>query len=115
MTQVTKDHSLVQQWIDENKMSVEEARESMRRNIVTRSIGIEEKVVPEITEHTLRKGDLLMLCSDGISDYVEESEIEEILVAHGHNLSICINVLFDVATKAGSTDNMTSVLLQVPL
>lgn len=115
LTQVTKDHSLVQQWVDEGKMDDEEARHSMRRNIVTRSIGIEERVVPEITEQPLRKGDLLMLCSDGISDYVEEAEIEDILVAHGHNLTICINVLFEVATKAGSTDNMTSVMLQVPL
>lgn len=115
LTQVTKDHSLVQQWVDEGELTEEEARTSMRRNIVTRSIGIEEAVEPDVTVQELRKGDLLMLCSDGISDYIEPEEIEEILVAHSHNMTICINVLFDTATKGGSTDNMSTVLLQVPL
>lgn len=113
LLQITKDHSLVQEKVERGEMTVEEARVAPMRNLVTRSIGPQPSVEPEITTTKIQPGDCLMLCSDGISDFVPHSEIQEVMDAHSHNLRFLASMLVESADKHGSTDNITTVVAKV--
>lgn len=113
LQQITKDHSLVQEKVDRGEMTKEEAQVAPMRNLVTRSIGPQPTVEPEITTAELQPGDCIMLCSDGISDFVPHAEIEEVMDAHSHNLRFLASMLVESADKHGSTDNITTVVAKV--
>ena len=113
LQQVTKDHSLVQEKVERGEMTAEEARVAPMRNLVTRSVGPQQTVKPEITKVELQSGDCLMLCSDGISDFVPHPEIQEVMDAHSHNLRFLASMLVETADKHGSTDNITTVVAKI--
>ena len=112
LKQVTVDHSVVQALVDTGKISAEEAFHAPNRNIITRSIGTEKTVLPDITERFLSAGDMLLLCSDGLSDLVMHDHIADILTANTDDLSIAIAQLMTAANDAGGTDNVTAILIQ---
>ena len=113
LKQITKDHSLVQEKVDCGEMTAEEARVAPMRNLVTRSIGPQPTVEPEITTAEIQASDCLMLCSDGISDFVPHTEIREVMDAHSHNLGFLVSMLVETADKHGSTDNITTVVAKI--
>ena len=112
MKQVTVDHSIVQTLVDTGKISPEEALQAPNRNIITRSIGTEKTVLPDISEHSLSDNDILLLCSDGLSDLVMHDHIADILAANTRDLSVATDLLISAANDAGGTDNITAVLIQ---
>ena len=75
ITQITKDHSLVQDMVDRGEITAEEARYHPRRNVITRALGVDENVPSDIFKVRLAKGDLLLLCSDGLTNMLEDREI----------------------------------------
>lgn len=110
LSQITKDHSVVQNEIDAGMLTQEEAENVPYKNVLTRSIGPEADVEPTTAQVAIGDTDLLLLCSDGLSGFVSHKELEEILKAHSHNLMSSVRILTETAAMRGSTDNITAVL-----
>jgi len=111
--QVTKDHSVVQELVSRGFMSPEEASSSMNKNLVTRALGIEATVEPDLVQDAYQAGDVYLLCSDGLSDVVDDTTIEQTLTEHLHSLDEAAQKLVDVANEAGGPDNISVVLVRV--
>lgn len=112
-TQVTKDHSLIQELIDRGLYTREEVLKNTPKNLVTRAIGIEPEVQVDITEETVYPGDIYMLCSDGLNDMVDDEEIHLTLSKYSANLAHGANELVRLANKNGGKDNISVVLIRV--
>lgn len=112
LKQITKDHSLVQQYVDAGLITPEQARWHPQRNIITQAIGIEPKVQVDTFEATLQRGDLVLVCSDGLVDMVEDSEIERVLLSEP-NLAAAVQKLIKIANEAGGDDNITVAIAKV--
>jgi serine/threonine protein phosphatase PrpC len=108
-TQITRDHSLLQEQIDAGLITPEQAATSMNKNLVTRALGVEDSVQLEVNEHKVEVGDLYLMCSDGLSDMVDDAGIAELLVS-GASLEELATQLIDKANANGGRDNI-SVLL----
>ena len=113
LSRITRDHSVVQELVDRGEISLEQARTAHNRNIVTRCIGPYSRVEPEVTIQELRAGDVIMMCSDGVSDFISDDEIGEIMDAHSHSLPILLGSLIETADRHGSTDNITAVVAKI--
>lgn len=114
ITQVTKDHSLVAEQVAQGSMTPEEARESPHRNILTHALGHRQKLdskMPNIFEITLLPEDRLLLCTDGFSDVVQDSDLLNALVTS--NESETADRLVRLAVERGASDNVTAVVLSV--
>lgn len=110
--QVTKDHSLVQMMVDRGDLTPEQAKSYPGKNLITRAIGTEAVVLSDLYRQELSKGDFLLLCTDGLSNMLDDQEIL-FEVAHGVNKRQCCKRLLDIAISRGSPDNVTSVLVSV--
>jgi protein phosphatase len=106
--QMTKDQSLVQRMVDAGKMTQEQAEKSEHRNIILQALGPEEAVVPELTRDRLIDGDIVVLCSDGLSNQVTSAEIVE-TVAEVPDIDAVCATLVQRALKTGAPDNVTVV------
>jgi serine/threonine protein phosphatase PrpC len=113
LAQITKDHSVVQELVSRGFMSQEEANTSMNKNLVTRALGIEATVAPDITEDTYEIDDVYLLCSDGLSDVVDDGLIQQTLTENLESLEQATQKLVDVANDAGGPDNISVVLVRV--
>ena len=110
---ITRDHSLLQEQIDGGMISVEDARLSKNKNLVTRAVGIDEDVEPEIHVHDVIVGDVYLLCSDGLNDMVEDEDIKATLVAMQRNLPLAASQLIQMANDNGGRDNVSVILVKV--
>jgi protein phosphatase len=108
--QITVDHSLLQELVDKGFYTPEQAIDSLNKNFVTRAIGIEEEVKPEMQEDVVEPGDTFLLCSDGLSDLVTDDEIHLTLNEYGDNLDEAASVLIAKANKNGGKDNISVIL-----
>lgn len=106
--QMTKDQSLVQRMVDAGKMTQEQAEKSEHRNIILQALGPEEAVVPELTRDRLVDGDIVVLCSDGLSNQVTAAEIVQ-TAAQTPNLDALCAALIQRALDTGAPDNVTVV------
>lgn len=110
--QLTADHSLVQELIELGELNKRQAQEFNQRNIITKAIGTEPQVEPSIDSCDIRPGDIVMMCSDGLSDLLSNKEIEKIL-----SLSADINkkteLFVQSANRRGGMDNITVILLEI--
>ncbi|MBI2336000.1 MAG: Stp1/IreP family PP2C-type Ser/Thr phosphatase [Deltaproteobacteria bacterium] len=109
--QITKDHSLVGEQVREGIIGEEEAKVHKLKNIITRSVGFQEEVEADIETVSLKNDDIIMLCSDGLSNQVKDAEIYEILSKL--DLPTGCKRLIDLANSRGGDDNITLVVLQV--
>ncbi len=107
-TQMTKDQSLVQRMVDAGKMTREQAEKSEHRNIILQALGPEEAVVPELTRDRFQDGDVVVLCSDGLSNQVSSAEIVRMTSDHTDLDELCA-ALVDRARETGAPDNVTVV------
>ena len=112
LSQITKDHSFVQQLVDEHRISPEEAEDHPQRSLVTRVMTGQPDDEPDLSMRELRAGDRYLLCSDGLSDFVRRDIIEEILV-ESSTPSAAADRLIEVALKASARDNVTVVVADV--
>lgn len=113
LSPVTRDHSLLQEQIDSGMLTPEQARHSQNRNLVTRALGVDPEVEPEIHEYPVLPGDLYLLCSDGLNDMIEDEEIGMTLEALGSNLSLCAMQLIQMANDNGGRDNVSVILVRI--
>ncbi len=110
--QITKDHSLVQLMVDRGELMPEAAKSYPGKNYITRAIGTEPVVMSDLFHRDVRKGDFLLLCSDGLSNVMDDQEIL-FEVVHGVNKQLCCRRLLNIAKNRGAPDNVTSVLILI--
>jgi len=111
--QVTRDHSLLQEQIDSGLISLEQAKHAQHKNLVTRALGIDPGVEPEIHEYPARPGDIYLLCSDGLCDMVEDEDISMAVQAFSANLNMAASHLVQMANDNGGRDNVSVILVRV--
>lgn len=112
ITQITVDHSLVQLMIRRGEMTAEQARDFPGKNYITRAIGTEPVVKCDIFHLDMKRGDELLLCSDGLTNLVHDQEIL-FEVVHGAQKEDCCQRLLEIAKNRGAPDNVTSILVQL--
>lgn len=110
---LTHDHSLLQEQIDHGFVSAEEARFSLHKNLVTRALGVDPVVEPEIGEFAALPGDIYLLCSDGLNDMVTDEDIALALEAFSANLELAATHLVQMANDNGGRDNVSLILVRV--
>lgn len=110
--QVTTDHSLVQMMIARGELAPEKAKFYPGKNLITRAIGTEPQVVCDVFHRKVEKGACFLLCTDGLSNLMDDQEIL-FEVAHCQEKSQCCQQLLDIVKKRGAPDNVTSILVTV--
>ena len=109
--QITKDHSLLQEQMDAGLITPEQAATSTNKNLVTRALGVEDAVLLEVNEHRVEPGDVYLMCSDGLSDMVDNDNIAQLL-ATDVPLDQKVVQLIDAANANGGRDNISVLLAQ---
>jgi PPM family protein phosphatase len=110
MEQVTADHSLVRELLDKGVISTEEAVNNPYSNVITKAVGVRPRLAAEVQELVTQPGDVFLLCSDGLTDMVDDAAIEEALVAAAGNWQRAAQRLVDLANNAGGRDNISVVI-----
>ena len=110
--QITVDHSLVQRMVDRGDLTPEMAKTYPGKNFITRAIGTESTVECDLFHLNVARGDYFLLCSDGLSNMMDDQEIL-FEVVHGVNKQHCCKRLLDIAQNRGAPDNVTSVLVLI--
>ena len=106
--QLTKDQSLMQRLVDAGELTEDEAEQSERRNIILQALGPDPRVKVDLTHQSIRRGDTLILCSDGLSSLVRREEFAQLAQEHGDLPALC-SALIDLANARGGPDNITVV------
>lgn len=110
--QITEDHSLVQMMLRRGELTRDQAKNFPGKNYITRAIGTEPTVDCDFFHLDMKKDECLLLCSDGLSNLLDEQEML-FEVAHGAKMDHCCQRLRDIAIKRGAPDNVTSILIQI--
>ena len=113
LSQLTRDHSLLQEQIDAGLITREQARTSQNKNWVPRALGVDPAVDPEIRDYEVRPGDIYLICSDGLNDMVDDDEIGMTLGMLAANLQLCAGQLVQMANDNGGRDNVSVILVKV--
>lgn len=111
-TRLTRDHTLVQERVDSGALSFAEARHAASRNILTRALGSEREVDIDLDTYETRPGDVYLLCSDGLTEMLEDSEIAAVLVGFGATLRSAADELVRRANENGGVDNVSVILVR---
>ena len=109
--QLTRDHSLVMEQVRRGLLTLEEAENSKMQNVIVRALGSDESVEPDLEDHEFALGDVLLLCSDGMSRYVKEGTMVE-MIGRNAALEQACEELIQAAKSAGSDDNITCLLMR---
>lgn len=109
MRKLTKDHSYVQQLVDEGKITKEESVNHPKKNMLIKALGCTEYIEPDVTVKGFIKGDIMLMCTDGLTNMIPENEILKILKENLDNPS---KVLVDKANELGGLDNITTVIIK---
>jgi protein phosphatase len=112
LRQLTEDHTVVQRLVDEGRITREEAEIHPQRSILTRALGVDREITVDESTIKVRRGDRLLLCSDGLSGMVPEEEIQRILAEHD-DPQAASDALVEAANSAGGQDNITAVVIEV--
>ena len=112
-SQVTRDHSLLQEQIDSGIITAEQAKHAQHKNLVTKALGIDPTVEPEVRDYSTKPGDVYLLCSDGLCDMVDDDDMGMTLQALGGNLKLAAQQLVQMANDNGGKDNVSVILVRV--
>jgi serine/threonine protein phosphatase PrpC len=107
--QLTKDQSLMQRLVDAGELTEEEAEKSERRNIILQALGPDPRVRVDLTHQEIRRGDAVVLCSDGLSGQMKKDEIARV-VSETPDLAAACSMLIDLANARGGPDNITVII-----
>ena len=111
LQQITRDHSLLQEQIDAGLITPEQAAFSANKNLVTRAVGVEDTVLLETHLHEVQPGDVFLMCSDGLSDMLDDASIAQMLQMHD-SLAAAGTALVEAANDAGGKDNISLILVR---
>src|SRR5690348_3727864 len=113
MEQLTEDHSLVNELLKSGKLSEEEAQVHPQRSVITRAVGTDPDVDVDGFTIEAEEGDVFLICSDGLSDMVEDEEILEVVHQHRDDLDKAVKALVQAANRGGGEDNITAVAFRI--
>lgn len=111
LAQLSTDHSLVQELVRNGTITQEEARNHPYKNIITRALGADEQVQVDAHDLQLSRSDVFLLCSDGLTDYLTDEELQDILLEQETDLQQKARKMVDIALERGGRDNITVLLL----
>lgn len=111
MRQITRDHSLVEEMVRLGGMDADQAKEHPDKNIITRAIGATDSVVPDFFEVELEKNDRILMCTDGLTNMVDDKEIGEIILGQS-SLESQVITLINTANRNGGRDNITVIIIR---
>ncbi len=112
--QITRDHSLVQEMVSIGELDKESAKTHSRKNVITRAVGVERKVTADFFEAEISEGTKILLCSDGLTNMVEDADIKDIVDrCSDGNMEEAVHKLIDAANNNGGLDNIAVVLAEV--
>lgn len=114
LTQITEDHSLLNDYLKAKKLTPEEIEHFPHKNVIVRALGMKENVVVDVSRVEPHEGDVFLLCSDGLSGMVSDEQMQEIL-GRTQELDKACGQLIDMANAAGGNDNVTCVLVRYHL
>jgi protein phosphatase len=110
LLQLTEDHSVVQELVSRGLLTLEEAHATVGKNLVTRALGVESTVEPDVDEKPSEEADIYLLCSDGLNDMLADEDIRKILLEHGADLDAAAKKLVAEANERGGSDNISVIL-----
>jgi protein phosphatase len=110
---ITRDHTLAQEMVKDGLLRNEDVRKSGYNHILTRALGVQHSVNIDNFEEDLETGDIIVICSDGLSDIVLDDEIKDIVLAHAHDLELAVRELLDQALARGGFDNISIILIRI--
>ena len=113
LQQITVDHSLVEEMVQSGEIQKEEMRTHPNKNIITRALGTDAAVRPDCFEIEVEKGDVILLCSDGLSNMLEDTKMEHILKEHKEDMRLAGECLVEQANEAGGKDNISVILVRL--
>ena len=111
--QITRDHSLVQEMVSIGELDKESARTHSRKNVITRAVGVEKNLMADFFEVEVKEGTKVLLCSDGLTNMVEDKDINSIVSEAEESLEDVVHKLIDSANENGGLDNIAVVLAEV--
>ncbi|NLJ97083.1 MAG: Stp1/IreP family PP2C-type Ser/Thr phosphatase [Clostridiales bacterium] len=111
--QITEDHSLVQAMVKTGELNKDEAKEHPNKNIITRALGVNETVEPDFFEVELKEGDIVLMCSDGLTNMLEDDEIERVVRENADDLPTATETLVRLANQNGGKDNIAVIIIKV--
>ena len=111
LTQVTMDHSLVEELIRSGELNREEAKDNPIKNVITRAVGVEKHIIPDFFEVSLHRQEYILLCSDGLTNMVDEDEIMEIIEEEKEAKQI-VEKLVERANFYGGRDNISAIVVK---
>ena len=113
LTQVTKDHSYVQEQVDAGYLTAEQARTHPYSNVITRCVGANSDVTPDVYVGSVKAKDLFLLASDGLTGMLEDPQLHEIMGQEGRMPQEMVDQLIDEANRHGGLDNITAILVRI--
>ncbi|MDF2538816.1 MAG: hypothetical protein K0S76_1837 [Herbinix sp.] len=113
MKQITEDHSLVEVMVKNGELDRDEARVHPNKNIITRALGANVAVEPDFFEVNLEDGDIVLMCSDGLTNMLEDNTIENIIREHVQHLDTAAETLVKQANENGGKDNIAIIIIKV--
>ncbi|HEY68273.1 MAG TPA: Stp1/IreP family PP2C-type Ser/Thr phosphatase [Thermoflexia bacterium] len=111
--QITLDHSWVAEEVRAGRMTPEEAREHPQRNLLTRGLGLDAQVEVDTFRRNLESGDIIVLCSDGLTEYVEDDEIREVVTSEHSSAALAVKRLVQMASDRGGADDISVIVVKV--
>lgn len=110
ISQLTRDHSMVQEMVDLGQITQDEARNHPRKNIITRALGVDSRISIDYTESETAEGDIVLLCSDGLSNYLDDSEL--LGLSQSAPADRLCELYIEKANENGGGDNITALVIQ---
>lgn len=109
ITQMTKDHSVVQLLVDRGEITEDEARFHPKKHFITRALGVMSTIDLDYCEFPLQDGEAILICTDGLSNYFSSKQLNEMITSAGYGK--CVDKLISAAKKEGGADNITAVII----
>lgn len=110
--QITRDHSLVEEMVKNGELDKSEARFHPNKNIITRAIGASGDAIPDFFEVSLKEEDIILMCSDGLSNMIDDTEIFEIVTSRKDKIRSAVRDLIEKANEYGGKDNITVIVVK---
>ncbi|MBO5142354.1 MAG: Stp1/IreP family PP2C-type Ser/Thr phosphatase [Clostridia bacterium] len=111
LRQLTKDHSYVQELVRQGSITIEEAKNHPQKNVLLKALGCDRDIVPDVITKGFVKGDILLLCSDGLTNMVDDKKIFEIIMKNTSDLKVACKMLIDTANDNGGVDNVSAIII----
>ena len=111
LRQITQDHSYVQELLKQGAITEEEAKNHPQKNALTKVLGCEKKIKPDIITKGFVKGDIILMCSDGLTNMVDDQYIYEIIMKNIYDINVACKKLIEKANKNGGKDNVSAIII----